>query len=88
MLTDFYVIVWLKYLIFDLIVSGLGQCRNRFVDVYDLIFFSSCDDGLEGEDKCRFDLLVCDGRGGAMFRGLEVITGTDSGADVLANVCS
>jgi len=26
-----------------------------------LIFFSSCFDGLEDEDKCRFGLLVCGG---------------------------
>jgi hypothetical protein len=53
-----------------------------------LIFFSSCGDGLEGEDKCRFDFWVCGGWGGAMFGGLGVITETDNGADVRANVCS
>jgi hypothetical protein len=53
-----------------------------------LIFFSSCDDELEGEDKCRFDFWVCDGWGGAMFGGLGVITETDNGADVRVNECS
>lgn len=67
---------------------ALASGANRFADVNDLIFFFSCDDGLEGEDGCRFDLLVCVGRSDAMFGGLEVITGTDNGADVRANVCS
>jgi len=47
----------------------LASATYRFGDVYDLIFFSSCGDGLEGEDKCRFGLLVCSGRH-AMFGGL------------------
>jgi len=56
--------------------------------LYNFLFFSSCGDGLEGEDKCRFDFLVYGGRGGATFGGLEVITGTDNKADVSANLCS
>lgn len=39
----------------------LANAAYRFGDVYCLIFFSSCGDGLEGEDRCRFDFWVCDG---------------------------
>jgi hypothetical protein len=39
----------------------LANAAYRFGDVYCLIFFSSCGDGLEGEDKCRFDFWVCGG---------------------------